>query len=483
MKRGFSSLLLGLVALPLVSGTALADNVGYYDMSVGQGNTTQEAAIITAGHTPVNIVDLSPSELASVSALIVQNPNNGNYGAEYLAALADIEAAVSAGMALVIHDRYVDPAETILPGGGAFDIRRNFDDDSNIDVINNTTLVTDGPGGVIDDTSLDGGNSSSHGFAVLGSLPQGGTFILSTSDPAEIVTFSYPHGSGGVLYSSIPLDFYLSGSSTIATNMQAYAANVVAYATDEITGIQAIEGTVNINVTKTFTNGITDEVDVMLTCNGGLPLQQSFTIAGGGAGVTFVVKELSGEGSTCTVTESGGPEGYTPSLIGGDEGMGCSWDNLLGGFLTCEIVNAPESAVYTVTSNWMLDDPSVVEAHYSVDINVTCDANILTVNGSVVAPSMQYEGSLDDGESVVLGIDTYTGDAQCSAVQSASQSGVEMEASADCTDAELTVGSSAECVFTNTVFFEGIPTLSQYGIALMALLMLGVGFVGSRRFV
>jgi hypothetical protein len=32
------------------------------------------------------------------------------------------------------------------------------------------------------------------------------------------------------------------------------------------------------------------------------------------------------------------------------------------------------------------------------------------------------------------------------------------------------------------VFFEGIPTLNQYGLALLALLMLGVGAVGLRRF-
>jgi len=31
------------------------------------------------------------------------------------------------------------------------------------------------------------------------------------------------------------------------------------------------------------------------------------------------------------------------------------------------------------------------------------------------------------------------------------------------------------------VFYEGIPTLSQYGMALMALLMLGMGMVGFRR--
>jgi hypothetical protein len=33
------------------------------------------------------------------------------------------------------------------------------------------------------------------------------------------------------------------------------------------------------------------------------------------------------------------------------------------------------------------------------------------------------------------------------------------------------------------MFIEGIPMLSQYGLAAMAPLMLGVGFVGFRRFV
>jgi hypothetical protein len=39
------------------------------------------------------------------------------------------------------------------------------------------------------------------------------------------------------------------------------------------------------------------------------------------------------------------------------------------------------------------------------------------------------------------------------------------------------------CEIQATAFFEGIPTLSQYGMAIMALLMLGVGFFGFRRFV
>ena len=43
-------------------------------------------------------------------------------------------------------------------------------------------------------------------------------------------------------------------------------------------------------------------------------------------------------------------------------------------------------------------------------------------------------------------------------------------------------GPEPSCIITNTVFFEGIPTLDKYGLAIMALLMLGIGMVGFRRF-
>lgn len=211
---------------------AQAANVGYYDMSVGEGSADQVAAITAAGHTPVNVVDLSPAELSGIDVLLVQNPDNGSYSAEYLGALADIESAVTAGLSLVIHDRFVTDAELILPGGGSFDIIRDFSDDSNIDILDDTTLVTNGPGGVLDDTSLDGGTSSSHGYAVVGTLPGNGTFIMSRTSPDEIVSFSYPYGSGLVYYSSIPLDYYLAGggpAAVIANMTNIYAVNVVEY--------------------------------------------------------------------------------------------------------------------------------------------------------------------------------------------------------------------------------------------------------------
>src|SRR5262249_47357125 len=141
--------------------------------------------------------------------LDVQNPDNGGYGSDYTSHFTDIQNAVAGGMVLVIHDRHLEGAGSILPGGGAFDIIRDLPHRANIDGLHDTTLVTHGPGGTVDNTTLDGGNSSSHGYAIAGTLPGNSDLILSQTDPTHIVTFAYGYGAGTVIYSSIPLDFYL----------------------------------------------------------------------------------------------------------------------------------------------------------------------------------------------------------------------------------------------------------------------------------
>jgi len=46
----------------------------------------------------------------------------------------------------------------------------------------------------------------------------------------------------------------------------------------------------------------------------------------------------------------------------------------------------------------------------------------------------------------------------------------EVESVDTCEDAMVVEAAGSNgCEITNTVFFEGIPTLSQYGLALMAL--------------
>ena len=118
------------------------------------------------------------------------------------------------------------------------------------------------------------------------------------------------------------------------------------------------------------------------------------------------------------------------------------------------------------------------------DVTITCESDITHVNGDPIDPTNELEDyPLGDGESVTVTVDTTLGTSSCSAEEDIDQSGVESSANEACTDENLDAGEDALCIFTNTVFFEGIPTLSQYGLAILALLMLGVGFVGLRRFV
>lgn len=209
---------------------ARAGNVGYYEMCSGHGMSWQVPPITTAGQTPVQLFDLRSSDLAGLDVVFVTNCNNGGYSSEYVSRLSDIQAAVAGGLVLVIHDRYVDGAEGILPGGGGFTIVRDFSDGARVDVLDATTLVTNGPGGVVGNATLDGGVYSTHGYALAGSLPGAARSILSRTNGAEVVTFSYAYGSGSVIYSTIPLDFYLGNPFEKPSFNLVYAPNVVAYA-------------------------------------------------------------------------------------------------------------------------------------------------------------------------------------------------------------------------------------------------------------
>jgi hypothetical protein len=208
-----------------------AANVGYYDLSLNRGRANQVAPITTAGLLAFDVGPLQSADLSQYDILFVQNPNNSGYSATFNANLAKIHQFIAAGGVLVFHDRHVTTAANVLPGtpGSIF---RDFADGANINIVDDTTQVTNGPGGILTNTSLDGGNFSSHGWALASTIPAGARGILSTGDPTHLVTYSYPHGAGAVIYSTIPLDFYLGGGGVLNVNMGRYAANVLAYATD-----------------------------------------------------------------------------------------------------------------------------------------------------------------------------------------------------------------------------------------------------------
>ena len=206
--------------------------VGYYDMARGAGKAKQVDSIEVAGDEAVNVRVPDAETLAGLDVLVVQNPLNNRYGGEYLANLEVINQAVANGLTLIIHDRYVENAEQILPGGESFNIVRDFKDSKNIELADDDHAISDGLGGVVNDASLDRGNHSSHGYAEVGSLPANAEIILTTGDPNHAVTFAYDHGEGLVIYSTIPLDHYLGGKNELSKNLEAYAANLVEYATE-----------------------------------------------------------------------------------------------------------------------------------------------------------------------------------------------------------------------------------------------------------
>jgi hypothetical protein len=213
--------------------TACGTNVGYYDTSTGQGEAYAVAPIVAAGLTPIQLFNLTAAELATVDVIVVYNPNNGSPGAEFLARTGDIANAVQAGKVLIMHDRNVSQgmsASQYLPGG--LGISFTFNLSANIQVLNPASILVNGPGGIVTNTNLDSGNSSNHGYATLATLPAGANAILSDGGPTRIVTFSYPFGSGSVIYSSIPLDFYLAGSGNNPPRdnlRNIYTVNAMAY--------------------------------------------------------------------------------------------------------------------------------------------------------------------------------------------------------------------------------------------------------------
>ena len=333
----------------------------------------------------------------------------------------------------------------------------------------------------------------------------GQTRYLSTSGDSAEITVTFTNGSADFITILNPINGTVTGevdiinaealddddivvdSKTSSDALLTLDGPGIARATydDDDTGyvigyiefdVTPADGTAAFKVTKTFSDGRTDEVDVSLSCNGGLPLEQDFTIAGGGEGVNFIVTLLPSDGSTtCEVTESGGPAGYTPVYNGGS---GCKWDNVKGGQFFCDITNTADPATYTVLKDWVVTNSGGDEVVLAANVTITCDRAIADTQED--DGSWSKSGSLGDGQTLVATVDVTTGPASCSASETITQSGV--ESSADkCGSTSLSAGGSHTCTFTNTVFFEGIPTLSQYGMAILVLLTLGLGLVSVRR--
>lgn len=241
-------------------------------------------------------------------------------------------------------------------------------------------------------------------------------------------------------------------------------------------------------VTKYFSDMNPDDTaDVHIQCNAGLPLSSDFTL-GHGEMVTFVVKDFRPGTMDCKVWEGPIPSGYTPDYAAGELGGtaggiaadadGCQFTEVSTGIFTCDVTNNVDEVVITVNKSWTEGITEIeleAEAKYSCyDVFTSADGagGIIDVQGTLF-----FEGVYDS--EIIDGLYPATPDSYCTVTEVDVPDWITADTS-DCD--RVPVQAGAECTLYNIAFYEGIPTLSQYGMALMALLMLGMGAVAYRRF-
>jgi len=217
------------VPLTVLVTESLPLTVGYYDTLRNDGRPEQAPPIGTIGETAVNVGDITAADLSGFDMLFVQNPSSSAPTGPYTdpANLDKVAAFVDAGGVLIFHDRYVTTAADYLPGFPGELLQDIGATRTEIELIADQSFVAQGPGGTVDDTNLEGPNGLSFGYAHAELAPRGATGYLSRNDENHWITYSYPAGAGNVIYSSLPLDFYLLTGSP-ATMRDIYAPNVLA---------------------------------------------------------------------------------------------------------------------------------------------------------------------------------------------------------------------------------------------------------------
>jgi hypothetical protein len=251
-------------------------------------------------------------------------------------------------------------------------------------------------------------------------------------------------------------------------------------------------------VRKFFSDGNPQEVRVKLSCNNGQPTEQFFDISEGSQ-VNFVMTLFSPGAMDCTVTEVTDLAGYSSEfeagIIDGEAGdvyetedpNTCQYDDVVGGQFYCDITNTVEPVDVTVHKIWEVNQYSGNVVPNDTTVVIWCNAEIENGNFDSTSGYWFLPFEVVGDTSSTVGVLPEYPSSICWATENIAYSEVEVDNqcgdSAGSAQMEISAGVGDECTITNTVFFEGIPTLNQYGLALLALLTLGIGAVGMRRFI
>lgn len=261
-------------------------NVGYYDMVAGEGVASQVDEIAELGLTPVHVSVLTPEVLATLRVLVVQNPANESFGAEFLAAKAALDTGVANGLVVIIHDRFVTGGNTLMSALSGVTFVRDFNDggDRQMQLAAGGADIASTPYGTVSDTSLDDFGSSNHGYVNRSSLPEGAIVMMTRNDPDQVTVFAVRSGAGAVIYTSVPLDYYSDAAfnSSDIPAMEAFARNVLAYAAGLLTpGANDDSATVTESVATTIavlSNDNSPDTALHITAVGGQAITVGATV-------------------------------------------------------------------------------------------------------------------------------------------------------------------------------------------------------------
>lgn len=253
-------------------------------------------------------------------------------------------------------------------------------------------------------------------------------------------------------------------------------------------------GQLTFRVTKEFNDGNPGSVTVRLSCNTGLILDQVKVITSN-TPVTFVLASIDATevGPNCRVweeTEAGYEASYAipycneftgscTAVNSGDE-PGCFYEDAHpregSEENECNITNTLQPVQFTIFKEWLFEGQPNLDVETEANIELSC-------NNTALDSQSYWNYNLYGNDSVTTEIyPRWQGNTVCSVTENLYLSGIESDGCDGAYGFEPGDAPS-ECTITNTVYYEGIPTLSQWGMALMVLLMLGMGLVSFRRFV
>ncbi len=337
----------------------------------------------------------------------------------------------------------------------------------------------------------------------------------SPGNPAVFSVSQFPwDGTDCWVTEELASDYYLAQSTC---GDEALPGMRIEPATDQACELVNAPTRATFEVNKIFSDDAETAVEVSIDCTTGLIPDHTKIITPDMSPweIKWVIIEFNSGELDCTVTETP-VSGYLPHYSASIEnrgdllafgsasrlpvGSGCHFTGIVGGEeARCEIFNELQEVDVEVVKQWFDEFPEFNNSlrarvfwecsnvRYVTDFyrkDFPLHGNTSTVGDYWRFKHDDYDASMKQSKFfyVLPNWDIPANQTVCEAYERIRDSSVESDHS-DCDEILLAPGiENTECTITNTRIYEGIPTLSQYGLALMALLMLAVGLIGFRRF-